>query len=83
MVSSWEQDDLDAAIGLQAHTGECCSGCGVHPSVWKPALGGRMDAIVAVWKHCRVCEVVARATSAGPPEPDLPGWHLVLEHNHP
>lgn len=40
-----------------------------------------MDAVVAVWKHCRVCEVVARATSAGPPEPDLPGWHLVLQHN--
>lgn len=53
----------------------------MHPSVWKPELGGHRDAVIAVWRHCRVCEVSQRAQKAGPPHPDLPGWHLVLEHN--
>lgn len=49
--------------------------------MWKPELGGHNDAVIAVWKHCRVCEVAARAEKAGPPHPDLPGWHLVLQRN--
>jgi hypothetical protein len=80
-VSDWEQADLDDAIGLQAYRGECCSECGTHPSTWKPELGGDMNAVVPVWRHCRVCELTARAQKAGPPHPDLPGWHLVLQRN--
>jgi hypothetical protein len=80
-VANWDRPDLDDAIGLQIYKGQCCDGCGTHPSVWKRDLGGHPDAIRAVWKHCRICEISERARKAGPPHPDLPGWHLVLEHN--
>ncbi|HEX6516494.1 MAG TPA: hypothetical protein VF049_13055 [Nocardioidaceae bacterium] len=74
-------DDRDAALGLRLFNAETCGDCGIHPSVWKPELGGHRDAVVPVWKHCRVCELVEQARKAGPPTED-PGWHLTLKHNH-
>lgn len=49
--------------------------------MWKPELGGEPNAVVPVWKHCRVCELIEKAREAGPPTED-PGWHLTLKHNH-
>lgn len=80
-LNAWPAADRDNKVGLRIYRGECCTGCGVHPSVWKPSLGGDQNAVLPVWKHCRVCELVALAEKAGPPSED-PGWHLVLEHNH-
>ena len=59
---------------------ETCEKCNVHPSVWDPRLGGDQNALVAVWRHCRICEVLARAEKAGPPDKETPGWHLTLKH---
>jgi hypothetical protein len=76
---------VDDHVGLRLFRGESCSVCGVHPSVWDPALGGHPNALIAVWKHCRVCEIQERALQAGPPNKDIPGYHLVLQrtHHHP
>lgn len=79
--AEWAPDDQDAAIGLRLYRGECCSSCSTHPSVWNPELGGDRNAVVPVWKHCRVCELIEQARDAGPPTEDK-GWHLTLQHNH-
>lgn len=79
--SDWPVDDREAAVGLRLHKAELCGDCGIHPSVWKTDLGGDPNAVVPVWKHCRVCELVELARKAGPPSED-PGWHLTLKHNH-
>lgn len=79
--NDWHDDDRDSALGLRLFRAESCAECQIHPSVWKPELGGRPDAVVPVWKHCRVCELLANARKAGPPSED-PGWHLSLKHNH-
>lgn len=71
--------DRDAAIGLRLFDAEVHNDCGVHRDVWDPRRGGHPNAIVAVWRHCRACEVLERARKAGPPEPDIPGWHLELQ----
>lgn len=63
------------------HRSESCDTCGIHPSVWKPDLGGHPNAVVAVWRHCRVCELIEQAREAGPPGEEH-GWHLTLQHNH-
>lgn len=81
-LSDWHPSDKEAPVGLRIFKGESCPDCGTHPSVWKPSLGGEMDALVAVWRHCRPCELLARARDAGPPDPETPGWRLVLEHKH-
>lgn len=69
---------------------ECCSHCGTHPSVWSPRRGGDLNAVVAEWTYCRVCDLIAQARKAGPPEQGE-GWNLVLRpregpapvHHHP
>lgn len=81
-LDDMDPDDRDAALGLRLYNAEVCGDCGVHPSAWKPELGGDMNAVVPVWKHCRVCELIEHARKAGPPDPDTPGWHLTLKHNH-
>lgn len=78
--SSWPTDDLDAAVGGRMFKAESCSNCGTHPSVWNPNRGGHPNALVAVWKHCRVCELIAQAEDAGPPVPEIKGWRISLEH---
>lgn len=80
-LNEWDTADRDAAIGSRLLKAEECTGCGVHPSAWKPELGGHMNAVVPVWKHCRVCELIKAANDAGPPTEDG-GWHLSLKHNH-
>ena len=82
--NSWEVDDQAAAVGKRLFEHEKCGECGVHPTVWNPALGGHPNAMVAVWKHCRVCELIAQAREAGPPAGDgtQHGWHLTLQHKH-
>jgi hypothetical protein len=80
-LSDWDRGDLDDAIGLRAFKAECCGTCGFHPSVTDRRLGGHPDALRAVWRHCRICEVLERARKAGPPDKEDPGWHLVLESN--
>lgn len=82
--SDWAPDDQGVALGSQLYKAECCSDCGVHPAEWDPRLGGDFNAVVPVWKHCRVCELIGLAREAGPPDPDTKhGWHLTLKHNHP
>lgn len=81
-LSAWDSDDRDTAFGHQLYQAQCCDTCGVHPAEWKPDLGGDMNAVVPVWKHCRVCELIEAAREAGPPSKDG-GWHLTLKHNHP
>jgi hypothetical protein len=66
-------------VGLRTYKAECCSKCGTHPSVNQPGHGGDPNALVAVWKHCRTCELVEAAQEAGPPEPSIKGWHLVVQ----
>lgn len=83
---AWHPDDRDADLALRVHRGETCDGCGVHPSVWQPELGGRRNALVPRWRFCQICHLVGKAREAGPPRnPDLPrnasqseGWHLYL-----
>jgi hypothetical protein len=74
---------MDAELARRRLKAESCGGCGVHPSVWKPEnpTDPPTDALVPVWKHCRVCELIEEAQNAGPPTQDK-GWHLVLEHKH-
>lgn len=44
-----------------------------------------MNALVAVWRHCRICEVTSNAHDAGPPQDPKHGWYLTLrpkDHAH-
>ncbi len=75
----WDADDREAVFALQGYQDECCSTCGVHPSVWKRDLGGHPNAVAATWKFCRVCELVEQANEAGPPGKH--GYHLTLTFN--
>lgn len=85
-VSSWGPDDRAAVHGLAVHRGECCSDCGTHPSVWDRKQGGHPNALVPVWKFCRVCELIGASQTSPPPhvlDPDKkvkPGWRMVLQH---
>ena len=68
--------------GLAAYDAECCDACGVHRSAWHVDQGGHPNAVVPVWRHCRVCELIEQAREVGPPDKDrVPhGWHLQLQH---
>lgn len=79
-LAGWDPSDKEIPIGLRMYRSECCPDCSTHPSTWKPDLGGDLNALVAVWKHCRPCELLAQARAAGPPDPETPGWHLTLQH---
>lgn len=79
-LNAWPDSDRDNAVGLRLYESEIHGDCGVHPSVWDPRIGGRPDAIRAVWRHCRACEVLEGAQKTGPPDPETLGWHLELEH---
>ena len=80
-INNWHPADRDAALGRRLHQAEKCSECHVHPSAWKPDLGGDLNAVVPEWRYCRVCELIEQAKKAGPPSEDG-GWHLSLKHNH-
>lgn len=82
----WHPHDRDAAMAHRGYRAESCPDCGVHPSAWKPQLGGHRNAVVAKWVFCRVCELIGAASAAGPPvEPgeEGHGWRLTLVHTDP
>lgn len=80
----WHPHDRDTAVALRSWHAEECGDCGVHPSVWKPALGGHRNAVVARWEFCRVCETIDQAKDAGPPTrgETTHGWRLRLTNTN-
>jgi hypothetical protein len=75
---SWPQIDQDAALAWQQRQAEVCGGCGIHPDVTDPELGGDPSALKLGTRLCVTCEI-KESESERFQKARFPGQHQVWE----